>query len=71
MRQLLTLAVIVVGLWSCAAAQTPGGRSLKQLYDTHSWFELGDAARGKNASALYSGAIASAFNRVQDAEKQS
>jgi aspartyl protease len=69
MRQLLKLAVIVLGLWSYAEAQTPSDASLKQLYDRHSWFELRDAAQGKNVPALYLGAVASAFNRVKDAEK--
>src|SRR5258708_6380974 len=69
MKPLLALALIAGGLSSYAAAQTPRDASLKQMYDTHSWFELRDAARGKNLPALYLGAIASAFNRVQDAEK--
>jgi hypothetical protein len=69
MSQLLKLAVIVLGLWSCAEAQTPRDASLKQLYDRHGWFELRDAAQGKNVPALYLGAVASAFNRVKDAEQ--
>jgi clan AA aspartic protease (TIGR02281 family) len=69
MNSFLTLALIAGGLSSYVVAQTPRDASLKQMYDTHSWFELRDAARDKNLPALYLGAIASAFNRVQDAEK--
>jgi hypothetical protein len=69
MKQLLKLAVIVVGLWSYAVAQTPNDASLKELYDRHSWFELRDAAQSKNVAALYLGAVASAFNHVKNAEK--
>ena len=69
MRQLLRVAAIVGGFWSSVVAQAPTNTSLERLYQRHSWFELRDAVAGKSAPALYSGAVASAFNRTADAEK--
>ena len=39
------------------------------MYDAHRWFDLRDAVRGKNVPPLYLGAVAAAFNNVEDAEK--
>jgi aspartyl protease len=69
MRALLTVAAIVVALWAGVVAQTPEDASLQRLYERHSWFELRDAVAGKPVPALYSGAVASAFNRTADAER--
>ncbi len=69
MRQLLTVAAIVVGFWSGVVAQAPDDTTLQRLYERHSWFELRDAIAGKTVAALYSGAVASAFNRTSDAER--
>src|SRR5262245_40812406 len=68
-RRLLNVVLLVGGLWSYAVAQTTNTVSLQQLYDGGRWFELRDAVRDKEASPLYLGAVASAFNRVKDAEK--
>lgn len=43
--------------------------SLQALYDQHRWFELRDAIKGQQAPPLYTGAVASAFNDPQAAEK--
>ena len=69
MRHLKTLPAIVVGLWTGLVAQAPNETSLRRLYERHSWFELRDAVAGKAPPALYSGAVASAFNRTAQAEK--
>jgi predicted aspartyl protease len=42
---------------------------LKSLYEAHQWFKLRDAVQAKRASAFYRGVIASAFNDVEQAEK--
>ena len=69
MRQLLTIASIV-GLLSGVVSQAPSDTTaLRQLYERHRWFELREAVAGKTVSALYSGAVASAFNRTADAER--
>jgi aspartyl protease len=64
-----TAAVIVIGFWIGVAAQAPRDPSLQSLYERHSWFELRGAVAGKTVSPLYSGAVASAFNRTADAER--
>lgn len=69
MRQPLTVAAVVVGLWSGVVAQAPSDTSLQQLYERHRWFELRDAIANQTVPALYSGAVASAFNRTADAER--
>src|SRR5258708_15874726 len=69
MRDLLRIAAIVVGLCIGVMAQSPKDLSLRQLYDRHSWFELGEAIAGRTVPALYTGAVASAFNRTRDAER--
>jgi Aspartyl protease len=69
MSQLLTVAAIVIGFWAGVVAQAPNDTSLRRLYERHSWFELRDAVAGKTVPSLYSGAVASAFNRTADAER--
>src|SRR5262245_41623757 len=69
MRQFLNVAVLAGGLWAYAVGQTTSDVSLRQLYDGQRWFDLRDAVHDKQASPLYLGAVASAFNRVKDAEK--
>lgn len=46
-------------------AETP----LRSLCDGHRWFELRDAIEHKRVSSFYAGAVAFAFNHVEDAEK--
>jgi predicted aspartyl protease len=60
-----------IGLLIFAASVIAGETSaMKTLYEQHRWFELRDALKSsKNAPALYSGAVASAFNDVKKAEK--
>ena len=69
MKRFLNTAAAIVGFWSAAAAQSPDHTFLRQIYERHSWFELRDAVAGKTVPPLYSGAIASAFNRSADAER--
>ena len=69
MRPRLTVAAIVVAFWPGVVAQAPNDASLQGLYERHSWFELRNAVAGKTVPALYSGAVASAFNRTADAER--
>jgi len=69
MRQLLAVAAIAGAFWSGVVAQAPSDMSPQQLYERHRWFELRDAIAGTTAPPLYSGAVASAFNRTADAER--
>jgi hypothetical protein len=69
MRQLLAVAAIAGGFWSAVVAQAPSDMSPQQLYERHRWFELRDAIAGNAVPPLYSGAVASAFNRTADAER--
>jgi predicted aspartyl protease len=69
MRRLLTVGAFVVALWSGVFAQASNPPSLQELYEQHRWFELRDAVAGKSVPPLYLGAVASAFNRVADAER--
>lgn len=46
MKNLPTIVVIVVGLCSGAKAQ-PTQLSLRQMYDSHNWFDLRDAIAGQ------------------------
>jgi hypothetical protein len=64
-----TAAVLAIFSYAFAFAQAPEAK-LKQLYDHRQWFELRDAVKGQNAPPLYLGAAASAFNRVEEAEKR-
>jgi len=53
----------------CFGAQNDDTR-LKSLYDNHQWFELRDAVKKGGASAFYQGAVACAFNEVQECERK-
>jgi predicted aspartyl protease len=44
-------------------------RTLDELYSAHAWFALRSALEHHDASSLQRGAVAVAFNRVQDAER--
>lgn len=52
-----------------AIATTSDKPALRRLYNQHRWFELRDAIQDHDAPSLYRGAVASAFNRVNEAEK--
>lgn len=67
--RLVAVGILVVGLVVPSSTQALDDARFRQLYDTNRWFELHDAIEGKNAAALYRGAVASAFNRVEEAEK--
>ena len=64
----LTLGVLVAGLECDAVAQVDNEKSLGQLLEAGRWFELRDALEGTSAPALYEGAVAAAFDRIEDAE---
>jgi hypothetical protein len=57
---LLAFAVLARG-----GAETP----LRSLCDGHRWFELRDAIEHQRVPPFYAGAVAFAFNRVDDAEE--
>ena len=63
-------AVAPTVLCAFAFAQAPDEAKLKQLYERREWFELREAVDGRNASPLYLGAVASAFNRVDEAKRR-
>jgi hypothetical protein len=69
MFQCLSITLLVITVSSGAIAQRLSDRSLQNLYDGHRWFELRDAIAGKSVPPLYSGAVASAFSQVADAER--
>jgi hypothetical protein len=64
----LSIAVLIVLAYRLLA-QPQAAVSLHDLYEGHRWFELRDAIAGKTVSPLYAGAVASAFNRTQPAER--
>ncbi len=41
---------------------------LRSLYDAHDWFRLRDALVGADAKPLYAGAVAAAFDHINEAE---
>lgn len=67
-RVLLACAVIGGAVVHLSSEIQDDGR-LAELYDRDSWFELRDAIEGKRVAPLYAGAVASAFNRVEEAEQ--
>lgn len=67
LKKLFAIVATVAGIWSGAAAQQ-NQQSIQQMYERHDWFGLRDAIAGQTVSALYGGAVASAFNRPE-AEK--
>ena len=64
-RSIALFAVLFVA----ALAHAQAGDSLRSLYDQHRFFELRDAIKSQSVSALYLGAVASAFNDTKRAEK--
>jgi aspartyl protease len=70
MRNLLEKVLVAMLVFSTLA--TASGKSeLKLLYDQHRWFDLREAMKRneQNVPELYLGAVASAFNNREDAEK--
>lgn len=66
MRSILLLILL---LSSSSLAEGPQGPNLKDLYDGHHWFELRRALSTQSGPALYQGAVASAFDEKQEAER--
>jgi clan AA aspartic protease (TIGR02281 family) len=64
-RRIPTIAVLLFA----ALAHSQVRDSLRSLYDQHRYFELRDAIKGQNASGLYLGTVASAFNDTKRAVK--
>jgi Aspartyl protease len=59
---------ILLGISGCLAADRSDSE-LKSLFDAHDWFKLRDAVgQSADAPAFYRGAVACAFNNVNDAE---
>ncbi len=50
-----------------AAWQDDSTAEWRAIYDVHDWFQLRDAIQGKDAPPLYRGAVAAAFNRMDEA----
>jgi hypothetical protein len=61
-------AVMPLFVLSTCLAALPGVPDWKALYDGHRWFELRDAM-DRTTPALYRGAVACAFNDVNECEK--
>jgi hypothetical protein len=70
MRKLLEKVLVAMLVFS-ALATASGKSELKLLYDQHRWFDLREAMKRneQNVPELYLGAVASAFNNREDAEK--
>jgi hypothetical protein len=70
MRNLLEKVLVAMLVFS-ALATASGKSELKLLYDQHRWFDLREAMKRneQNVPELYLGAVASAFNNREDAEK--
>jgi tetratricopeptide (TPR) repeat protein len=56
--------------WSCASPVDRRQIPFQQLYDERRWFDLRDTVEGQRLPTLHRGAVASAFNRVEEAERQ-
>jgi hypothetical protein len=61
---------LTVAVWAATGIRAWSQPSLQQLYENQRWFELRDALRGQEAPALYRAAVASAFNRTEEAEAE-
>jgi len=59
---------IVAAAIVCAVTARTQNDPLREMFDHHRWFELRDATAGRNASPLYRGAVAAAFNLGIEAE---
>jgi hypothetical protein len=69
LRHHFLAVAVTIGLAGAVFAPRAEERSLDELYKGHRWFELRDAIVRKRVPALYTGAVASAFNRTAEAEK--
>jgi hypothetical protein len=67
--QRLLHALIVAVHW-LAGTDAQAQQPLQQLYEKQQWFELRDSLRGQEAPPLYRAAVASAFNRTEEAERE-
>ncbi len=56
-------------LLASLSAQPQPPDAWRSLFERHRWFELRDAIAGRPAPPLYRGAIAAAFNRSDEAER--
>jgi predicted aspartyl protease len=65
--RILLPAIIIFAAAAVCAIEPPA--DLKSLYEAHQWFQLRDAISTTKASALFRGAVFSAFNQRDDAEK--
>ena len=61
-------ALVALTTWPLVA-QSPGEVPLRQLYDDHRWFELRERVQSSSAPLFYRCAVASAFNRVDEAAR--
>ena len=61
---------LIVAAWSGTGIPAWSQPPLQQLYDDQRWFDLRDALRDREAPALYRAAVASAFNRSEEAERE-
>src|ERR1700730_3750981 len=70
MRKLLEKVLVAMLVFS-ALATASWKSELNLLYDQHRWFDLREAMKRneQNVPELYLGAVASAFNNREDAEK--
>ncbi len=67
---LIFSAVLGLGGWHVAGSGGEvSGLDLRAVYDAHDWFKLREAIVGKEAPALYRGAVAAAFNKAGEAEE--
>src|SRR5687767_843379 len=69
MKRLLLVCAVIGGAVVHLSSEIQDDGRLAELYDRDSWFELRDAIEGKQVAPLYAGAVASAFNRVEEAEQ--
>jgi aspartyl protease len=68
-RRTTCLTVAVAALLVTLSAQHQTAETWRSLFDRHRWFELRDVIAGRPAPHLYRGAIAAAFNRIDEAER--
>ena len=69
MKPFLVIVVVIAGAAIHVASQGSDEQRLAELYERDAWFELRDAIEGRQVAPLYAGAVASAFNRVDEAEQ--
>jgi predicted aspartyl protease len=66
--QWIAAALVALTMWPLVA-QSNAEVQLRHLYDEHRWFELRDRVEVPTAPPFYRCAVASAFNRVDEAER--